>query len=79
MKEKTNPIGTTRLLWSFALGLGLMVGVLLTLMPHAAVEAQDVNPGFTVDLARNAVWGLVSPGDTIAISSTTGDSGRSPT
>jgi hypothetical protein len=36
--------------------------------PVWAAGPQQVNPGFTVDLVYDAVWGLVEPGDAIVVS-----------
>jgi hypothetical protein len=36
----------------------------------AAGPQQAINPGFTVDLTYNAVWGLVDPGDTVIVNRT---------
>jgi len=33
---------------------------------------QSINPGFTVDLTYNALWGLVDPGDTVIVNRTDG-------
>ena len=62
MKARTKTIGTPRLLWLLVLGLGLALGLLWVIMPRSAVEAQAVNPGFTVDLFHDRVWGEVGPG-----------------
>jgi uncharacterized repeat protein (TIGR01451 family) len=75
----------TRLVWPLLLGLGLTLTLLWVLTPHQAIEAQaagaslsldataaNVNPGFTVDLVREAVWGLVNPGDTVTVTRTSG-------
>lgn len=51
-------------------GLALTLGLLWAMTPHSAAETQDVNPGFTLDMAYDAVWGMVTPGDTITITLT---------
>jgi len=77
MDTQAKTIGATRLVWSLVLGLGFTLLLLLwALMPHPSVEAQgDVHPGFTVDLAYDAVWGLVSPGDKVTVAHTSGGYG----
>jgi uncharacterized repeat protein (TIGR01451 family) len=67
MEERANTTGATRLLWSLVLGLGLALGLLWALMPGPAVEAQAVNPGFTVDLFHGRVWGKVGPGELVTV------------
>jgi uncharacterized repeat protein (TIGR01451 family) len=49
-----------------------------TLFLPSAMEAdslapqQVVNPGFTVDLTRSRIWGMVNPGDVVTVSRTMG-------
>ena len=96
MKERTETIGATRLLWSLAIGLGLALALLWAVMPGTNAEAQPltpgfpaaqaaerrapqsadaaqaVNPGFTLDLAYETVWGMVNPGDRVTVTRSTG-------
>jgi uncharacterized repeat protein (TIGR01451 family) len=67
MQEGTRTTGAARLLWPLILGLGLALGLLWGLMPHSAVQAQAVNPGFTVDLFHGQVWGIVGPGEMVTV------------
>ena len=65
MKAKIT--GTIRLLWPTVLALGLALVLLWMLTPRSAVEAQAVNPGFTVDLFHDRVWGVVGPGEIVTV------------
>lgn len=65
MDTRVKTVGTAKLVWPLVLGLGLTVLLLWALMPHPAVEAQGVNPGFTVDIFHDRVWGMVNPGDVV--------------
>jgi uncharacterized repeat protein (TIGR01451 family) len=67
MKRQTTCIQIWKAFWPLALGLGLTLVLLWTMMSHSAAGAQDVNPGLTLDMAYNAVWGIVAPGDLITI------------
>jgi uncharacterized repeat protein (TIGR01451 family) len=46
---------------------GLPPADLVTTQSGSPAALQNLNPGFTVDLAYNAVWGLVSAGDEIIL------------
>ena len=72
MKARSKTIGTTRLLWSLVLGLGLALGLLWATMPRSAAEAQAVNPGFTVDLLHDRVWGKAGPGEMVNVTGSGG-------
>jgi len=52
--------------------VGLTLGLLWALMGRSTAEAQAVNPGFTVDLVNETVWGLVNPGDVVTVTRTVG-------
>ena len=56
MEEQTKIIGKARLLWSLALGLGLMLGVLWAFKPCPAVEAQAAAPGLSEHWSDTHVW-----------------------
>ncbi len=72
MKEERNHFKIKDLLWALALGVGLTLLLVWTMMPRSSAQAQDVRPGFTVDLAYNSVWGMLNPGDTVSMDRTTG-------
>ena len=44
----------TSVLWSLVLGLGLTLGALWVLVPHATAQAQVVNPDFGMDGSHGA-------------------------
>ena len=67
MDEKC--VRVSRLLWSLVFGLSLVTALLWAVTSRVAAEARDVNPGFTLDVAHAAVWGIMSPGDVITIAS----------
>ncbi|MCP4543630.1 MAG: DUF11 domain-containing protein, partial [Chloroflexi bacterium] len=72
MEKDAKIVGMPRLFWSLTLGLGLMAGLLWSLMPRTGAQAQNVNPGFAVDLVRETIWGLVNQGDTVTVTRTAG-------
>ncbi len=63
------------LLGSCVLSLLLIGGLLWMLIPRPAVQAQAVNPGFTVDLMHHRIWGRVSAGDIVTVTRQGGDYG----
>ncbi|MBN1317555.1 MAG: DUF11 domain-containing protein [Anaerolineales bacterium] len=94
MHTRIQPSRFTLLLWTLALGLVLIAGLLAVVTPRLVVEArvaspseenrnleresaadQAVEPGFTVDLARNRIWGMIDPGDVVTVTRTTGGEG----
>ena len=72
MEGRMKATGATRLAWSLVLGLGLALGLLWALTPHHTVEAQAINPGFTVDLTHDVIPDRVDSGDTIPTRSSAG-------
>jgi uncharacterized repeat protein (TIGR01451 family) len=55
VKEGTKTTRATRLVWSFVLGLGLVVGLLWALMPRSTAVAQSGGPGFGLAQAEMRV------------------------
>jgi uncharacterized repeat protein (TIGR01451 family) len=66
-EKERGTLGTIRLVWALILGVGLALGLLWVLVPGSAAEAQAVNPGFTVDLFHDRVWGVVDPGELVTV------------
>jgi hypothetical protein len=62
-----NASAAARFIWPLFLGLGLAIGLIWVLPDHSAAKSQDLNAGFTLDLAYDAIWGRLSPGAVVTL------------
>jgi hypothetical protein len=62
-----NAHSIARFIWPLFLGLGLTIGLLWALPDNSAAKNQDVSVGLTLDLAQDAIWGRLEPGDVVTL------------